>query len=128
MGSSPISNAVEEGPASAYPRVFALYPRLSTENVQRSSRWRISHSTMGDLPVPPVARLPTQIRGRLKEVEDRIFLSKHQLRILTTPAYRRDMGKRRIRIGFNKGKLTFMGQMIYRRAPGPPGDRFFCKE
>jgi len=30
---------------------------------------------MGDLPVPPVARLPTQIIGKLKELDLKIFLS-----------------------------------------------------
>src|ERR1700743_3218479 len=111
MGSSPMSSAVVDSFASAYPLVFRLYPRLSTAISNLDLNVLISSSTIGDLPVPPTARFPTQIIGRLKAVEERSFLSKHQLRIFTTSAYSSETGNKSILIGLSNGKLNFIIQI-----------------
>jgi hypothetical protein len=46
--------------------------------------------------------------GRLKVVEEKIFLSKHQLRSKTIKAYKREIGNKSIRIGLSRGKLKFI--------------------
>src|ERR1700754_5349741 len=117
MGSSPMSSAVVDSFASAYPLVFRLYPRLSTAISNLELNVLISSSTIGDLPVPPTARFPTQIIGRLKVVEERSFLSKHQLRIFTTSAYSSETGNKSILTGLSSGKLNFIIQ-IHRMCAG----------
>src|SRR5579872_1062495 len=77
---------------------------------KRSLRQRMSHSTIGDLPVPPTARLPTQMIGRLKDAEGRRRLSKSQLRALITRAYISETGNNNRRIGLKRNELTFIAQ------------------
>ena len=50
---------------------------------------------MGVLPVPPTARLPTQIIGKLNALDFRIFLSNNQLRSHINAAYKMETGKSR---------------------------------
>jgi hypothetical protein len=54
------------------------------------------YSTIGDLPVPPIERLPTQIIGRLKFVDLMIFLSKSKFLMITINPYNNEKGKRSI--------------------------------
>jgi hypothetical protein len=68
-------------PGQGIAACLAFIPRLRMAMANRSFRLRTIHSTIGDLPVPPTARLPTQMMGRLKDVEGSSRLSKNQFRI-----------------------------------------------
>jgi hypothetical protein len=48
---------------------------------------------MGVFPVPPTARLPTQIRGKLNAADFKIFLSNNQLRSQIIAPYTNEKGK-----------------------------------
>jgi hypothetical protein len=61
---------------------------------------------MGVLPVPPVAKLPTQIIGKLKEDDLKIFLLYNQLRSQMIAPYIHEIGKRRYRKLFSKRKVV----------------------
>src|SRR5262245_1761260 len=102
MGSSPISRAVLFSLAKVYPLVFRLYPRLSVAILKLSFNLLTRYSTMGDLPVPQVERLPTQIRGRPKEAERIIPLLYIQLRIAIASQYSRANGNKRMRKDLRK--------------------------
>src|SRR4051794_10698079 len=104
MGSSPMSIAVVSSSANAYPLVFRLYPRLKVATLKLLFKCKIRNSTIGDLPVPPTERLPTQISGIPKEADLRILLSYSQLRI--------DMiTQNKIANGNNKTRKDFRNQL-----------------
>ncbi|HLY68846.1 MAG TPA: hypothetical protein VKR53_03900 [Puia sp.] len=63
---------------------------------------------MGDFPVPPTARFPTQITGKLKLVEAKIFLLKRKFRVKIMNPYIIEKGNNKIRMGLNSGKLKFI--------------------
>jgi len=50
---------------------------------------------MGVLPVPPTARLPTQMMGKLNAADFRIFLSNNQFLIHTMMPYKKAKGNSR---------------------------------
>jgi hypothetical protein len=56
---------------------------------------RIRYSVIGVFPVPPVARLPTQMMGKLNAADFKIFLSNNLLRNHIMPPYSQLNGKRR---------------------------------
>jgi hypothetical protein len=56
---------------------------------------------MGVLPVPPTARLPTQMIGKLKEEDFKIFLSNKTLRNLMMTPYKKESGSKRYLKLFN---------------------------
>jgi hypothetical protein len=66
---------------------------------------------MGDLPVPPTARFPTQIIGKLKLEEANQFLSKHLFLIFTMMPYKIANGKSNTRKDFKKMELEFINIM-----------------
>ena len=103
-----MSNAVAYSSARAYPCVFRLYPLLNMATQALSLIFFTMNSTIGDFPVPPTDKLPTQIMGRLKTEPDRIFLSNNRLRNKIDAAYRRENGKSKIRMGFSSGALKFI--------------------
>src|SRR5688572_25423915 len=111
MGSSPISNAVVFSWAKAYPFVFLLYPRLSTATCQRFFNTLTKNITIGDLPVPPAERLPTQIMGRLKEDDFNTLLSNNRLRNHTARPYKIEKGNNIMRSDRSKGALKFIYAM-----------------
>jgi hypothetical protein len=47
---------------------------------------------MGVLPVPPTDKFPTQMMGKLKDIEERIFLSYNLLRTQIISQYKIDNG------------------------------------
>src|SRR5829696_6430247 len=93
MGSSPISSAVVLSLAMPNPTVFLLYPLLSVAISYLSFSSRTRYSTMGVFPVPPKARLPTHIRGKLKAADLKYSLSKSQLRSQTIAPYKIETGR-----------------------------------
>jgi hypothetical protein len=70
---------------------------------------------MGDLPVPPVERFPTQIIGRPKPVDRKIFLSYSQFRIAIANQYNKAKGSKRMRKDLRK-KLENMSSGKNQRA------------
>lgn len=50
---------------------------------------------MGVLPVPPTARFPTQMIGKLKDADFKMFLSNSQLRNFIMAPYKKESGKKR---------------------------------
>lgn len=66
---------------------------------------------MGDLPVPPTARFPTQIIGKLKLEETNHCLSKHLFLIFTMMPYNTANGKSNTRKDFKKMELEFINIM-----------------
>src|SRR6185437_9311254 len=56
---------------------------------------RSIYSTIGVFPVPPTARFPTQISGKLKIADLSIFLSKSKLRVFIIPPYKTENGSKR---------------------------------
>jgi len=63
---------------------------------------------MGDLPVPPTAKLPTQISGKLNLAELRYCLSNSQLRILIKAPYKTASGNNKTRKEVRKMVLKFI--------------------
>src|SRR5580765_2875300 len=63
---------------------------------------------MGDLPVPPIARLPTQMMGRLNFAERRTFMSYKKLRMRTTRPYNSENGNNNMRNDRRKKELKFI--------------------
>ena len=57
---------------------------------------------MGDLPVPPKERLPTQMMGKLKCTDLKYFLAYIQLRNVTIQPYRIAKGKSKTLKDFKK--------------------------
>ena len=108
MGSSPISKAVVVSPAKAYPLVFLLYPLLNVANLYSSERIESKCSTMGDLPVPPNDRFPTQIIGTLNFTDFKYCLLYIQFLKETMPPYNKANGKSKTLKDFKKRLLKFI--------------------
>ena len=94
--------AVVPGPAIAKPFVFLLKPRLSVAVIYLPSSSSTRYSVMGVLPVPPTARFPIQIIGKLNAEDFKIFISYNQLRSHTAAPYNSENGRRRYRKLFSK--------------------------
>jgi hypothetical protein len=60
-----------------------------------------NNSDIGVLPVPPTARLPTHMIGKLKEEDFKIFLSNKILRNLMMAPYKKESGSKRYLKLFN---------------------------
>src|SRR5215218_7860523 len=86
--------------AKAYPLVFLLYPRLSVATLNWFFKCITKNSTIGDFPVPPTERLPTQINGKPNEVDLNNFLSYIQFRMAMTIQKIKAKGRRRMRNDF----------------------------
>src|SRR5689334_11062927 len=68
----------------------------------------IKHSTIGDLPVPPITKFPTQITGKLNSAERTIFLLYNQFLIIITKPYSSENGNNNILNERRKKELKFM--------------------
>lgn len=66
-------------------------------------------STIGDLPVPPKERLPTQIMGKLKCTDFKYFFEYIQLRKDTIQPYKMANGKSKTLKDFKKILFKFIG-------------------
>jgi hypothetical protein len=68
---------------------------------------------MGVLPVPPVAKLPTQITGKLNAADFKMFLSYSLLRSQITAPYIQVMGNRRyLKLFSSKGFVLIKNQKV----------------
>jgi len=68
---------------------------------------------MGVLPVPPTARLPTQMIGKLKEEDFKIFLSNKTLRNFMMTPYKKESGSKRYLKLFNsKAKYLVLTMVL----------------
>ena len=63
---------------------------------------------MGDFPVPPTDKFPTQIIGKLKDVELKIPRSNNQFLNQTMAANSNENGNNKILIGLKSGALKFI--------------------
>ena len=81
--------------AIANPFVFRLYPRLNVAVLNVGIRNDTRYSTMGVLPVPPTARFPTQMIGKLNAEDFLMFLSNNQFLIQIIMPYKNEIGKSR---------------------------------
>jgi hypothetical protein len=95
MGSSPIWIAVVLSSAMAKPLVLRLYPLLSVAVLKSFDKTVTRYSVIGVFPVPPTARLPTHIIGKLKDADFKMFLSNNQFLVQMIIPYKKEMGKRR---------------------------------
>lgn len=99
--------AVVVSSAIAKPFVFRLYPLLKVAVLNCFPRKDTRFSVIGVLPVPPTARFPTQMIGKLNSADFRIFLSNSQFLVQIIMPYKKEMGKRRY--------LKLLSNMVYFR-------------
>jgi hypothetical protein len=62
---------------------------------------RSNNSTIGVLPVPPTAKLPTHIMGKLNVADVKIFLLYNALRNKMIPPYNMEIGRNKYLKLFN---------------------------
>ena len=69
---------------------------------------------MGDFPVPPIARLPTHIIGRLNSDDRNTFLLYNQFLIIIAIPYNSAKGNNKILKERRNEELKFMYQILFK--------------